>query len=461
MQTIENNILCHLIHQPYDYRILPDNFPSEVFTDVVTKELFIALTDLHRRKMSIEPLVIYEWASLYGRLNKPADFYAAHISNMAYDKTISGVFSNYVKIILSKYIKNRISDLALDLVSGKKFEESDVETVLENTIYQHLKLKKLLQMEKSITNHDSQLYFKVMKQIGSSEHAKRFSGRISTGFKSLDYYLGGWQPGELIVIGGRPGMGKTAFMLSSVNYLLKHTQLPVAYLSVENDPVQIMMRMITNASGVHINKLAMGDVSDNEMIHIHEASEFLGHSNFFPQQLAACTLEEVLETSERLIRDKGLKLLMIDYLQLLRVETKHFKTRDAEIGYITRSLKIFAREQQIPIVVSSQLSREVERRSAISRKPILSDLRDSGSIEQDAGQIILIYRPAYYGVVEDEEGNSVNNLANIVLAKNNYGICTDFKLNFVPQFHRFTDWEDDKNDFLNLRKDDFDDKFPF
>ncbi|MFN5182866.1 MAG: replicative DNA helicase [Bacteroidota bacterium] len=460
MESIENSILGHLVANPYDFRLLPENFPYEVFTDETTKELFLSLTALRNKNMNIDKTSVCEWASIYGNKNKKTEFYLNHLEKIEVRLLSGAIFSNSIKILMSKYVKFQMSDMAMEIVSGKKFENGDVESVLESNIRQNLKLKKLFQPGNGLAENDPKLYFKVMKQISLGEKAQQLSGIISSGFKGIDICSGGWRPGELIVIGGRPAMGKTAFLLSSISSILKKSTLPIGFFSVEDTPEQIMMRLMSNLSGVPAIKMEMGSVNQDQTIQIHEATEFLADAPLFINHLSDCSIEEILENASKLIKEKGIKLLMIDYLQLLKVDTKIFKSRDAEIAFITRSLKIFAKENNIPIVITSALSRDVERR-ALSKIPTLSDLRDSGAIEQDATQVYMIYRPAYYGFKEDEDGNTLNNIAKIVVAKNNHGYCEEIKMHFTGQYYRFKDWEMDGLSYLNLRNDDLDDKFPF
>jgi replicative DNA helicase len=300
-----------------------------------------------------------------------------------------------------------------------------------------------------------------MQKIASGNNTNAISKSISSGFKIFDKNMGGWRSGQLIVIGARPGMGKTAFLVSSISNIIKEYKFPLAYFSVEHAPEQTMTRLISKASGISISKLESGKVNEEEMLRIHEASEYISDARLYMLQLNECSLEEVLDNANRLIVEKGIKMLMIDYLQLLNVRSKSFRTRDSEISHITRTLKIFSRENHIPIIITSQLSRDVERRSTFNKRPFLSDLRDSGAIEQDASQIIFIYRPEYYGYVEDEIGNSVKGVANIILAKNDNGICKEFKFRFTGYCCRFEEYEEDSESFLNIRNDDFDDKPPF
>ena len=461
METIEINILNHLMQNPYDFSLLPDEFPAEVFSDEVNREIFLAITDLRTKRMSLDKIVVCEWTSSYSKLNKNSDFFLNHLNAISYNAFTSSVFSSYVKILVSKYVKSKLSEQAMEIISGKKLEDSDIESVIESNIRSNQKLKNLFYRKNDLNEGDSKLYFNTMQKIASGKNGDSISKSISSGFKIFDENMGGWRSGQLIVIGARPGMGKTSFLISSISNIIKNYQFPLAYFSVEHTPEQTMTRLISKASGISINKLESGKVTEEEMLQIHEATEYISDSRLHMLQLSDCTLEEVLDNACRLIAEKGIKMLLIDYLQLLNVRSKSFKTRDSEISHITRTLKIFSRENHIPIIITSQLSRDVERRSAFHKRPFLSDLRDSGAIEQDASQIIFIYRPEYYGYVEDENGNSIKGIANIILAKNDNGLCKEFKFRFTGYCSRFEEVEDDNDSFLNTRNDDFDDESPF
>ena len=461
MLPLELNIVLHLTESPYDFRLLPEDFPSEVFTDEMNRELYKALYDLHQRRMSIDKAVVAEWASSYSKLNKTADFFYQYLTPVNYRPFSASVFSSYVKILLSRYIKVKLTEQATEILSGAKMENMDMESVLNSILHQNVKLKNLFSTKNPANESDAKIYFSTMNKLASGLKAKNFSERVLSGYPIFDEETGGWGCGQLIIIGGRPGMGKTAFMLSALKQMIRTSHLPLAFFSVEHTPEQLMTRLISNASEISYHKMEAGKVTEDEMIQIHEATEFIADSRLHLLQLNECSLEEILDNALRLIKERGIKLLMLDYLQLLCVKTRNFKTRDAEIGYITRALKIFAKEHNIPILISSQLSREVERRGSLGKRPMLSDLRDSGAIEQDASQIVFIYRPAYYGLVEDELGNPVKNVANIIVAKNENGICKDFRFRFTGQYCRFEEFEEDNNGYMNLRKDDFNNNFPF
>ena len=251
-------------------------------------------------------------------------------------------------------------------------------------------------------------------KIQCAANVKGFIFGINTGFDELNNLIGGWQNGQLIVIGGRPAMGKTELILSMIkNIALRESPIPVALFSQEMNQIQITNALIANICEIPYQKLS---------------------------RLSICDL---CNKAERLVYEQGVKIIFVDYLQLLFVDNKSFDTRYAEINYITRELKVLARELNIPIVVTSQLNRNLEDRNGIyGKRPQLTDYRDSGTICDDVDVACFIHRPEYYHITEDERGNSLIGLAEFIVAKNRMGSIGDVRLKFKREFFKFDEYEE-------------------
>lgn len=304
------------------------------------------------------------------------------------------------------------------------------------------------------------LYYQVLQEIGRKGSKRNILPAISTGFKCLDDAMGGLVEGEIIVIGGRPGIGKTSLMISMVLNLLKNQAVPVAFFSLDNIDEEIMLRMISACSETSINDLLKGDLNNLDFGKIAQTSDFLAEAPFYVQNPNVQSISEIIFWAEQLVKEKNVKVIFIDSIQLISTNPNEFRNRDAEICFISSELKNFARKHHITIVISSQLSRQVERRAGSGNKPMLSDLRDSGSIEQDASKVLFVYRAEYYGLDFDEFGQDTKGRAEVKIAKNKFGDLKDVPLTFLGKYSKFVEIDKASFDYTNLRQNEFDDE-PF
>ena len=261
----------------------------------------------------------------------------------------------------------------------------------------------------------------VLNAIQKIEAASRTKGNvtgIATGFKDLDYQTSGFQPSDLILIAARPSMGKTAFVLNIAQYMAFRSQETVAVFSLEMSKEQLVNRLLSMESGVDAQKLRNGNLSDGEWERLVEGAEGVARSNLIIDDTPGITLAELRSKCRKYKLENGLGIIMIDYLQLMSGGGRSSDSRQQEISDISRGLKSLARELNVPVVALSQLSRAVEQRP--DHRPMLSDLRESGAIEQDADMVMFLYRDAYYN--KDSE---MKNLAEVIVE------YTTFK-NFKP-----------------------------
>ena len=269
---------------------------------------------------------------------------------------------------------------------------------------------------------------------------------VPSGFLALDRVTSGWQNSELIIVAARPGMGKSAFVTSAMRNAAIDFKTPVAIFSLEMSSVQLVNRLISAESEIPIEKIKKGDLADYEwerMIHI---TKDLSDAPIYIDDTPEMELELLKEKCEKLVSEKGVKLIIVDYLQLMEVNrSEKAINREQEIACMTRKLKQLAKTLNVPIIALSQLSRAVETRGG-DKRPQLSDLRDSGSIEQDADLVMFLYRPEYYGLDTDESGMPLNGLGEVIIAKHRNGSLDTVNLKFVGKFSKFTDWKRDAND---------------
>lgn len=266
---------------------------------------------------------------------------------------------------------------------------------------------------------------------------------IPSGFTKLDDMTSGWQKSDLVIIAGRPAMGKTSFALSIAKNIAVDYCEPVAFFSLEMNNVQLVDRLISNVCEIEGKKIMNGQLARDEWERLDKRLSKLTGAPLFIDDTPGMSIFELRTKARRLVREKGVKLIMIDYLQLMNANGARFGNRQEEVSTISRSLKGLAKELDIPVIALSQLNRTVENREGLEgKRPQLSDLRESGAIEQDADMVLFVHRPEYYHLYEDEKGNDLRGKAQIIIAKHRKGATGDVLLSFQGQYTRFANPED-------------------
>ena len=279
-----------------------------------------------------------------------------------------------------------------------------------------------------------------IKNIKNRKEAKTGITGIPSGFKDLDFITSGWQKSDLIIVAARPGMGKTAFMLSLLRNAAIDNDIPVAIFSLEMSSSQLIMRIMSAETEIESDKFRKGLMEGYEIQQMITKTERLSQSKIFVDDTPALSIFELRTKCRKLKLQHNIQMVIVDYLQLLTFNNhKNTFNREQEIAYISRSLKSLAKELDIPIITPSQLSRAVEVRGG-DKRPMLSDLRESGAIEQDADIVMFLYRPEYYGITEDDIGNDIKGLTEIIIAKHRNGPLNTAKIKFIGKYVKFTDY---------------------
>ena len=350
----------------------------------------------------------------------------------------------HAKIIAQKYVQRELIRSATEIQRRSYDEDQDVTDLIgfaEGEIFKVAEghVKRSVQNAKDILA-------KALAQIEeASKNTSAFNG-VPSGFMALDRVTMGWQPSDLIIIAARPSMGKTAFVLSMARNMAIDHQAPVAFFSLEMSAVQLMMRLIVAETGLYSNDIKSGRLTPEQWRHLESATKPLGTAPLFIDDTPALSVFEFRSKARRLKIHNDIKIIVIDYLQLMTgsQDTKGSGNREQEVAFISRTLKAIAKELNVPMIALSQLSRATEQRGG-SKRPQLSDLRESGAIEQDADIVAFIHRPEYYGMNTDENGLPTAGLAEIILAKHRNGAVCDVKLRFLKDQARFADMEADEN----------------
>ncbi len=343
-------------------------------------------------------------------------------------------------VVAQMATKREMIQSASDLLTEAFEESNDIFEVLNKTEQNFFSIS-----EKSIKKQYLDANAIMRLTIDELEHKKlNNSGGLTgvpSGFTALDDITGGWQKSELTIIAARPGMGKTAFVVSSMrNAAVEHNKA-VAIFSLEMSATQLMLRMISAEAEIDSEKLRKGTLEAHEWQQLHHRLDNLSKSPIFIDDTPALSILELRAKCRRLKAQYDIQMVIIDYLQLMSGDdgTGASGNREQEIATISRSLKNLSKELNVPVLALSQLSRAVETRGG-DKRPQLSDLRESGSIEQDADMVIFLYRPEYYKITEGENGNSTEGLGEVIIAKNRAGTLETIPLQFIGKYTKFTDF---------------------
>jgi replicative DNA helicase len=262
---------------------------------------------------------------------------------------------------------------------------------------------------------------------------------VPSGFHDLDKITGGWQRSDMIVLAARPGMGKTAFVLSMARNMAVDHQIPVAVFSLEMSAVQLVQRLISSETEISSDKFRKGTLEDHEYEQLYSRVGKLSNAPLFIDDTPGLNIFELRAKCRRLKAQHGVDLVIIDYLQLMSAASEK-GNREQEISSISRSIKSIAKELDVPIIALSQLSRNVETRGG-DKRPLLSDLRESGAIEQDADIVAFIYRAEYYNITEHPDGISTEGLGELILAKHRHGALDTIKMKFIQRLAKFANYD--------------------
>jgi replicative DNA helicase len=359
----------------------------------------------------------------------------AYISQLTSRVASSAHVEYHARVISEKHIKRELIRMGSEVIREAFDDTKDTFDVLnkaESDLFQIA--------ENNMGKHVDVMQNVVRQAIEEIEKASRNSDGISgvpTGFHSLDKLTSGWQKSDMIVIAARPAMGKTAFVLSMARNTAVDYNMGVAVFSLEMSSVQLVKRLIAGEARISAEKLRKGDLKDHEFQQLHTRIAKLATAPIYIDDTPGISVFDLRAKCRRLKMQYDIQLVIIDYLQLMTAGgSKGSGNREQEISTISRSIKEIAKELNIPIIALSQLSRSVETRGG-DKRPVLSDLRESGAIEQDADIVSFIYRPEYYGLLQDDEGNSNAGVGEIIVAKHRNGALDKVRLRFVGEYARF------------------------
>ena len=346
----------------------------------------------------------------------------------------------HARIISQKFIQRELIRVSTNVIRNAYEETTDVFDLLDEA-EQGLFAIAEKNMSRGYQTMGS-LASKALKQIEELKDKEEGLTGVPTGFTALDRLTSGWQPSDLIIIAARPGMGKTSFVLSLAKNASMDYNKGIALFSLEMSALQLAQRLISMESEITLANLRTGKLQEYERQQLRSAIERIGNAPIYIDDTPGINIFELRAKCRRMKLQYDIQLIIIDYLQLMSGGGENQRgNREQEVSAISRALKSLAKELQVPVIALSQLSRAVEVRGG-SKRPQLSDLRESGSIEQDADIVSFIYRPEYYQMHEDDDGTSLKGIAEVIVAKHRNGATDTVKLRFTDQFARFSNLDD-------------------
>ncbi|MDR2040570.1 MAG: replicative DNA helicase [Bacteroidales bacterium] len=408
----------------------------ECFYKEAHSKIYQAVIDLSLREEPIDLKTVTHELRKKGLLEEVGgSFYITQLTT----RVMSSVHIEYhARIIYQKYVQRELIRVSTH-IQERAFDESvDVEDLLNSSE------QAMFEITQGSIKKDVQSISVLLKDaIESIEEAGKREDNlvgVPSGFTKLDRITAGWQPTDLIIIAARPSMGKTAFVLSMARNMAVDHKRPVALFSLEMSSQQLVKRMIVSETELDSQKIRTGKLEKEDWERLESKITALQEAPVFIDDTPALSVFEFRAKCRRLVQQHHVGIAIIDYLQLMTWTGDTKGNREQEVSNISRSLKAIAKELNIPVIALSQLNRGVENRTGLQNKrPQLADLRESGAIEQDADIVAFIHRPEYYGFTEDEEGNSLRGIAEIILAKHRNGALDDVQLKFRSQFAKFVE----------------------
>ncbi|OFY62454.1 MAG: replicative DNA helicase [Bacteroidetes bacterium RIFCSPLOWO2_02_FULL_36_8] len=435
---LEEAVLGAMLLEKEPLQMVIDLLKPEMFYKEAHQKIYKAMLELFNDTQPIDLLTVTTKLRMMGELEQAGGAFAvAELSNRV---ASSANIEAHARIIIEKYLLRQLISISGN-IHGKAFDDTtDVFDLLDETA------KNLFEVTDSTIRKNYEDLPNLLNQAIEEIDKKRLNESeltgVGSGFTDLDRITGGWQKSELILVAARPSMGKTAFIMTAARNAAIIFEKPVAVFSLEMSSIQLVNRLISAEAELASDKLRHGKLANHEWEQLQHKIDKLSRAKIFIDDTPALSILEFRAKCRRLKSQHKVELIIIDYLQLMTPavrDNRNFSNREQEIASISRALKAIAKELNVPVVALSQLSRALESRKSEDKKPILSDLRESGSLEQDADVVIFLYRPEVYKLDVDNEGNSLKNICEVIVAKHRNGAIGEIRLRFISKFTRFED----------------------
>lgn len=430
---IEEAVLGSILISKDAIVLVADILSVESFYKETNQKIYAAALELYNQSKSIDLLTVINQLKKNEHLDLVGGAYA--ISQLTNSVASAANVEEHARIVKQYHIKREIIRFSNEVITMAYSDNSDAlelsEMVLNNAY-------ELNTYDSIAIQSNADLIREVAKQVENAKKNKGLTG-VPTGLIEVDKLFGGYQKSNLIIKAGRPAMGKTAQAICEAMYMSYVAELNVAFFSLEMSSVELMQRIISVETEINSEKLRSGELTEYDWKQFTGKTTTLTSDNL--KIYDRCySINSIVKESKKLALKGNLDAIYIDYIQLITAQTKQNSNREQEVSLISRRLKMLAKELNVPIIALCQLSRAVESRGG-RKVPMLSDLRESGSIEQDADIVQFLYRPEYYGITENEEGISTRGLAQMVVAKHRNGALKEIDLSFIGSLTKFTNFE--------------------
>jgi len=410
---------------------------AEHFYSEAHKSIYAAIVELFSNTEPVDMRTVVSQLRKSGTLELAGGAY--YIAELTSKVSSAANIEYHARIVIEMAIKRELIRIASQVHTDAYEDTTDVFQLLDKTEQAIFKISD----SNLRKNYDSMrdLMKMAINEIQERKNHKDGLTGIASGFTKLDRLTSGWQKSELVIIAARPGMGKTAFIVSALRNAAVDFKSPVAIFSLEMSSIQLVNRLISAEAELESEKIKRANLADFEWQQLVHKTNRLTEAPIYIDDTPALSILELRAKCRRLKAEHNVQLIVIDYLQLMRGDIVGGGNREQEIASISRALKGIAKELNVPVIALSQLSRAVETRGG-DKRPQLSDLRESGSIEQDADMVMFLYRPEYYKLLEDENGMPTQGMAELIIAKNRSGSLDTVKLKFIGKFTKFADYDE-------------------
>lgn len=435
---LEKVVLGALMIDSDAFSMVSEILKPETFYEPRHQKIYQAIQTMNMEERPVDIMTLIDELTKMGEIDKIGG--ASYLMDISSQVASAAHIEYHARILAQKALARQLIHYAGD-IETRAFDESvDVDELMQHAEGELFSISQN-NMKQDYTQVDPVIKEALDILKRAAANVGGLTG-IPTGFAGLDDMTSGWQASDLVIIAGRPAMGKTSFALSIAKNVAVDYHVPTAFFSLEMNNVQLVNRLISNVCEVSGHKILTGQLDDEDWKRLDVKIRALTGAPIYIDDTPGLSIFELRTKARRLVREKGVKLIMIDYLQLMNANGMKFGSRQEEVSTISRSLKGLAKELNVPVLALSQLSRNVENREGIEgKRPQLSDLRESGAIEQDADMVLFVHRPEYYRIFQDEKGNDLHGMAQIIIAKHRKGATGDVLLNFRGEFTRFQDPE--------------------
>ena len=437
---VERVVLGALMIDKDAFAMISEHIKAETFYEPRHQKIFAAIQSLNLHDKPVDVLTVIDQLKHDGTLEEIGG--EPYVLELSSSVASSAHIEYHSKILAQKHLARQLISYA-GMLETQAFDESvDVDELMQKAEGALFEIS-----QKNIQSDYTQIN-PVVKQamINLQKSAERDGGLtgIPTGYAALDEVTSGLQNSDLMIIAGRPAMGKTSFALSMAKNIAIDHKIPTGFFTLEMSDTQLVNRLISNTCEIAGSKILTGQLNSDEWERLDRNLAQLDNVPLYIDQTPSLSIFELRTKARRMVRSEGVKVIMIDYLQLMTASGMRFNSRQEEVSIISRSLKGLVKDLNIPIVALSQLNRAVDNRGdGMDKRPQLSDLRESGSIEQDADIVLFVHRPEYYKIYQDTNGNDLRGKAQIIIAKHRKGATKDVLLGFRGEYTRFENLRND------------------